>query len=439
MENMKLVEKVVIAPEKLKQPRRLFLSNIDLALVVYQETVIFFDPPSNGMSFSEAYHSLFNTLGPLLAEYDFLAGRLVPSLEDSNRFEIECNGAGVVVAAARTDTKLDELGELLVPKKEFRQFVAFLPQEDEEMDLKDKPLVSFQFTQLGCGSLVFASRFNHCAVDGVAVREFEANLAALTRGGNLVIRPNADRTMFKAQNPPNISFPHFEYSKATDRTGIFTVRGMSGTNRKLSTTLNPTRLIYLSQDRIASLQKAALKDGKLKSCTSFQVVAAMTWKARSIAVDMPDEKTSTILIPVNVRKRVVPPAPPGFAGNALVPAFAHATVKELKEEDDSSLVRKVQEGVERLDDEYVRSGIDWLEVNKGVPCEEDSFSLVSWWKLGIEHGEFSWGKVKCATSVLLKPGLVMLLPGPEGKGGLSICLELPDDQMEWFCRLMLGE
>lgn len=286
---------------------------------------------------------------------------------------------------------------------------------------------------------MFASRFNHCAVDGVAVREFEANLAALTRGGNLVIRPNADRTMFKARNPPNISFPHFEYSKATDRTGIFTVRGMSGTNMKLSTTLNPMHLIYLSQDRIASLKKAALKDGKLKSCTSFQVVAAMTWKARSIAVDMPDEKISTILIPVDVRKRVVPPAPPGFAGNALVPAFAHATVKELKEEDDSSLVRKVQEGVERLDDEYVRSGIDWLEVNKGVPCEEESFSLVSWWKLGIEHGEFSWGKVKCATSVLLKPGLVMLLPGLEGKGGLSICLELPDDQMELFCRLMLGE
>ncbi|XP_008246252.1 PREDICTED: shikimate O-hydroxycinnamoyltransferase-like, partial [Prunus mume] len=173
MENVKLVEKVVNAPEKLKQPRRLFLSNIDLALVVYQETVIFFDPPSNGMSFSEAYHSLFHTLGPLLAEYDFLAGRRVPSLEDSNHFEIECNGAGVVVAAARTDTKLDEFGELLVPKKEFRQFVAFLPQEAEEMDHKDKPLVSFQFTQLGCGSLVFASRFNHCAVDGVAVREFE--------------------------------------------------------------------------------------------------------------------------------------------------------------------------------------------------------------------------------------------------------------------------
>ncbi|XP_016650380.1 PREDICTED: omega-hydroxypalmitate O-feruloyl transferase-like [Prunus mume] len=361
------------------------------------------------MSFSEAYHSLFHTLGPLLAEYDFLAGRRVPSLEDSNHFEIECNGAGVVVAAARTDTKLDEFGELLVPKKEFRQFVAFLPQEAEEMDHKDKPLVSFQFTQLGCGSLVFASRFNHCAVDGVAVREFEANLAALTRGGNLVIRPNADRTMFKARNPPNISFPHFEYSKATDRTGIFTVRGLSGTNMKLSTTLNPTRLIYLSQDRIASLKKAALKDGKLKSCT------------------------------IDVRKQVVPPAPPGFAGNALVPAFAHATVKEIKEEDDSSLVRKVQEGVERLDDEYVRSGIDWLEVNKGVPCEEDSFSLVSWWKLGIEHGEFSWGQVKCTTSVLLKPGLVMLLPVPEGKGGLSICLELPDDQMELFCRLMLGE
>lgn len=94
--------------------------------------------------------------------------------------------------------------------------------------------------------------------------------------------------------------------------------------------------------------------GRLKSCSSFHVVAEKIWKAKSIAVDMPDE------IPVDVWKRVVPQASSGFAGNAIVPAFAQATVKELKEKEDSWLVRKVREGFERLDDEYVRSGIDCL-------------------------------------------------------------------------------
>lgn len=286
---------------------------------------------------------------------------------------------------------------------------------------------------------MFASRFNHCVMDGVAVRDFEANLAALTRGNKIVISPNADRTMFKARNPPKISYPHFEYSKATDRSNVFTVRGMSGTNIKLCTTHNKTHLIYMSQQKIASIKEKALKDGRLKGCTSFHVVAAKIWKARSIAVNMPDDKTSTVLIPVDVRKRVVPQAAAGFSGNALVPAFAQATVKELKEEEDSWLVRKVQEGVERLDDEYVRSGIDWLEVNRGVPRGEDSFSLVAWWKLGLEEDEFSWGKIKYSTSVLLKPGLVMMLPGPAGKAGLSICLELPDNQMELFCKLVMDE
>ena len=89
-------------------------------------------------------------------------------------------------------------------------------------------------------------------MDGVAVWDFEANLAALTRGNKLLISPNADRTMFKARNPPKISYPHFEYSNATDRSNLFTVRGMSGTNIKLCTTHNKTHLIYKSQQKIAS-------------------------------------------------------------------------------------------------------------------------------------------------------------------------------------------
>ncbi|KAF3967012.1 hypothetical protein CMV_008939 [Castanea mollissima] len=96
----------------------------------------------------------------------------------------------------RTDTKLSELGDLSSPKLEFRQLVALLDEEsDEERDLKDNPLLSIQFTQFGCGSLALASRVNHCTLDGVAVRVFEVNWAALTRGDNLLVVPNSDLTI----------------------------------------------------------------------------------------------------------------------------------------------------------------------------------------------------------------------------------------------------
>lgn len=105
-------------------------------------------------------------------------------------------------------------------------------------------------------------------------------------------------------------------------------------------------------------------------------------------------------------------------------------------------MRKVQEGVERLDDEYVRSGRDGLvgdlEVNRGVPCTENGFSLVSWLGLGLEDEVFAWGRVKCATPIVVKPSLVMLLPGPKGEGGLNVCLQLHGDQMDDFYRLMMN-
>lgn len=134
---------------------------------------------------------------------------------------------------------------------------------------------------------------------------------------------------------------------------------------------------------------------------------------------------------------MVPQALSGFARNALVPSFASAPVKLHKEAGDSFLVKKVQEGLERLDDEYARSGIDWLEVNRGVSCREDSFSVVAWWKLGLEQ-DFSWGRIKCSTSIVIRPNIVMLLPGPTEEGGLSICLELPEDQIELFHRLIFS-
>ncbi|KHN41388.1 hypothetical protein glysoja_032574 [Glycine soja] len=147
-------------------------------------------------------------------------------------------------------------------KRMFLSNIDLLEEGDQETNMKERSLASLQLTQFGCGCLALASCYNHFTLDGSTIRDFEVNLGALTRGGDLIIVPNA--------------------------------------------------------------------------------------------------------------------------GNALVPGFARASVRHLIELENACHIRKVQEGVKRLDDEYVKSGIDWLEVNKGAPCMEDSFSLVAWWRLGLD-------------------------------------------------------
>ncbi|XP_058761793.1 acyltransferase GLAUCE-like [Vicia villosa] len=438
MERIQLVEKVVIVPEKPTPRKRMFLSNIDLSLVVYQDSASFFDPPSNQISFKDICSKLYNALGKILVHYDFMAGRLVASLEEKNRFEIDCNDAGIVVAAAKTDRKLNEFGVISAPNPELRELVVFLHEHgDEDIDLKEIPLCSLQLTQFGCGSLALASHYNHCILDGIAIREFETNLASLTRGDELVILPNKDRTVLKARNPPKITHPHYEFSKSTNIEDLFTIRGTTSTNVKKNLVENQTHVLHLSPQKISTLKKKALEKTTLKNITTFQVIAAKIWKARSIATKIEEDKLSTMLFPVDVRKKVVPELPSGFAGNALVPGFTRSTMKELIEQGDDYAIKKVQEGIERLNDEYIKSGIDWLEMNKGVPCNEDSFSLVAWWRLGLENVVFAWGRLKCATPLVVKPGLVMLLPGGEDEGGINVCLSLPKDQLDEFCRIML--
>ncbi|KAI9085254.1 hypothetical protein K1719_032777 [Acacia pycnantha] len=417
MDDIELVEKIVICPDESKPNKRMFLSNIDLTLLAYQDSASFFDPPSSQMSFSEICNKLYGALRQMInVHYDFMAGRLVPSSEGDDRFEIDCNGAGIVIAAAKTDKMLSEFGEMSVTNAKLKKLVGFLYEEDdEESDLKDRPLTSLQLTQFGCGSLALASHYNHCTLDGLAISDFEKNLAALTRGDNFTVIPNSDRTFLRARSPLKINHPHYEYSKTTNNNHVFTSRSTSGikiTTKPRSMAENRVHVLHLSPQQV-SIFKNKINAGGGDIDHAFP--------GRSEEVDCGRTK----------RKGV-------FAGNALVPGFARATVKELKEEEDDYLIRKVQEGIERIDEEYVRSGIDWLEENRGVPCSENSFSLVAWWKLGLEDQEFAWGRVKCATPLELKPGLVMMLPGTEGEGGgLNICLDLPEDHMQEFCRIML--
>ncbi|KAL6011285.1 hypothetical protein ACLOJK_001730 [Asimina triloba] len=160
MEEVTLVEKVVVTPATATPTtprRRLFLSNVDLTLVAYLESVTFFEPSLTTLSLSDAFSNLCHALSRLLVPYNFVAGRLQYSADDEEsggrrRLEIDCNDKGAVVVAATTNSEMGLLGHLRAPKPTYVELVKLVREEDEQ-ELCDKPLMSFQCSWVAESSL----------------------------------------------------------------------------------------------------------------------------------------------------------------------------------------------------------------------------------------------------------------------------------------------
>lgn len=427
-------------------PRRsMFLSNIDQTLVSAVATITFF-PACAHMAFDEIVQRYVDSLGKLLVHYDFVAGRLTLN-EEEDRLEIDCNGAGVFFGVGTSDLTMEELKDIKFPNPAFRQLI--LQDYVSNSHLQDLPLLTLQATRFKCGGFAVGAGLNHCLFDGISSFDFTVNLASFIKGESLEVTPSLDRTILKARVPPRIEHNHLEYTKLCDiPRGLTAFRGRGGSgapaeSEPIKIPPRPKLLLKLfpvSVEMLHRLKEKAMEDGKIKKCTSFEVVTAHLWRARSLALEMPSDEISTVLFPVEFRARMEPPLPREYAGNAVVPGYARATVKELRDEPFSTLVHKVQQGLSRIGNDYVRSMIDWLEVHKGIPCAVNSFSVVAWWRLGLEDAEYPWGNPLHLSPVISHSAeLVLLLPNPNqqggGGGGFNVAIALQPPQFSRFDQL----
>jgi hypothetical protein len=102
---------------------------------------------------------------------------------------------------------------------------------------------------------------------------------------------------------------------------------------------------------------------------------------------------------VNIRCRVKPPLPERYFGNALVRAVATATVQDITSEALASIAGRIGGAISRVDDELVRSAIDYCEMaGVGRPSSEEGtlpetvLSDTSWLGMPMYDANFGWGK-----------------------------------------------
>eukprot|EP01018_Ginkgo_biloba_P022459 Gb_27184 [translate_table: standard] len=438
---------LVIRPQEPTQRQAFFLSNIDQKLAFTVQLVHFFEAQPL-LPFDAIIELLIQVLRRLLVPYDFIAGRLRFESE-KGRLEIDCNGVGVPLVVASTELALNDLRDITYPNPAFTQLMM-LDGFQSNPRLEDAHLASFQVTRFKCGGFAVGTAGNHTLMDGVSVVHFARNLAALAQGHELAVIPYTDRTCLKARSPPQIKYDHVQLLDTNDPVlpgatapNSYFMRRKPNILQTDSAMLKPSekhvfRLFSVSGKTIQRLKEAAMGDGRLKRCSSFEVTVAHVWRARSIAMGLRKEDVSTVQFAVDIRSRMEPPLPKEFAGNALVSAYARASGKELEESSVCVLVEKLQEGLSRVTDEYVRSKIDWLELHDGIPCTENGFYVSAWSKLGLEGMDFGWGirSLYAGPVVNGKVNFVIFLPHRKDEDGINVYIGLEAHRMTTFEQLM---
>ncbi|GLJ21959.1 hypothetical protein SUGI_0411270 [Cryptomeria japonica] len=437
---VRVEETITVYPAQPTERKTMFLSNLDQQLVFTVETVHFF-APNPAITSSEATQMIRDALSKLLVTYDFIAGRLEFDSHE-RRLQIDCCGAGALFASASTNISLSELHDIAYPNPFFKNLV--LQQCHQIPNLQDLPLCFVQVTRFECGGFSIGLGTNHTVMDGMSAVTFMKNLASLASTNTLAIIPYTDRSSLKARSPPLIEYQHPELydHQSADSSALFPKVTGSHTvpSHNIKSTGHIFKLFRLSADFVMSLKKRAMADGRVAKCTGFEAVTAHLWKCRTEAVEMQEkEEPLMLLFAVDVRGRMNPGLPSGFVGNAAYPAYTTANTTEIKKESLSLYVEKVKEGIGRVSDKYVQSGIDWREVNKkSGPRMEGTFIVSSWWKLGFEDVEYPWGKPLHYGPVLHeKVNIVLLLPNNVDRNGVHVFLALLPHQMPKFEQLFL--
>jgi omega-hydroxypalmitate O-feruloyl transferase len=247
-----------------------------------------------------------------------------------------------------------------------------------------------------------------------------------------------DRTVLNPRSPPRIEFPHLEMSCDVDEEAAISspldAEKEEEYHPNNSSSSSPKNSFFgsfsLSPEEVESLKRQTLNEGLFTKVTAFEVLAALTWRARTQALDMPPTQVARLLFAVNVRDKLDPPLPKRFMGNGILFAHASATAAELATSSLAQTVKLVQDARAMITDRYVRSAIDFFEVTRAQMIARATLFVSSWVGIPIHLVDFGWGQPMCALPGTMLPEDAILAPSTcfsnleAADSSLKLCIAL---------------
>lgn len=343
---------------------------------------------------------------------------------------------------AHSEMALGELGDLTVPNPAWTPLIFRFPNE-EPYKVLDMPLVIAQVTLFSCGGFSIGLRLCHCLCDGLGAMQFINSWAETARTGELVTNPEPcwDREFFEPRVPPLVEFPHVEFMKIDD-------------GSSLSTTISKAKAVqkcYRISHGFQAWLKTLAQTGETSLCSTFDAMAAHIWRSWVKALDVrPMDYELRLTFSVNARPKLKsPPLKEGFYGNVVCVACATCPVSKLVKGRFSETARLVGEARRRISEEYLRSTVDYVEVDRPRRLEfAGKLTITQWTRFMLyESADFGWGRPVYAGPIDLTPTPQVCVFLPEGEADLSgancssngpmiICICLPDHATDMFTQLL---
>ncbi|KAL5842118.1 hypothetical protein ACOSQ3_012721 [Xanthoceras sorbifolium] len=177
-----------------------------------------------------------------------------------------------------------------------------------------------------------------------------------------------------------------------------------------------------------------------KRYSNYEVLAAHIWRCTCKVRGLANDQETKLYMPVDGRSKLDPPLPHEYFGNAIFYATSIAMFGNLRSEPLMDTAERVHKAVKRMDDEHLRSAIDYVEETLTQQQPVGSLSLVrgrhtyknpnlnvnKWSRFPVQDADFGWGSpIFMGLARVSLEGIMFLLPNTanDGSSWLSVCLE----------------
>ncbi|XP_020148454.2 inactive tetrahydroanabasine acetyltransferase pauper allele [Aegilops tauschii subsp. strangulata] len=251
-----------------------------------------------------------------------------------------------------------------------------------------EPALALKATVFACGGVALGMRCAHALCDGAGAGKFLAAAALLAQGQELGVTPVWERQeRLGSRRPPRWAVP-FERVLAPHKdkdVGPYSRHGQPVARE----------CFHVSDASVEALRKQLSAEAGLK-LTTFEVIAAFIWRARVKANGTGPDEVVKMVYSMNMSRILEPALPDGYWGNACVPVYVALAAGELVGQglaDTAALIRRSKQAV---DDEYVRSYIDFQEMHRRrgerVTAGGGVSAFTDWRRLGHSEVDFGWGR-----------------------------------------------
>ncbi|WRX24692.1 hypothetical protein QQP08_017179, partial [Theobroma cacao] len=370
--------------------QRLWLSNLDLVVTVYHMSTVYFYKPNGSSDFFDT-KVLKESLSKILVPFYPVAGRL--GYDENGRLEIICNAKGVLFIVAETTSIMDDLVQDFTDGSKVPQL---LPKIDYSGGISSYPLLGWANT---------------------------------VQGLSPSIAPFLDRTLLRARNPLILKFRHVEFEPSPRLQTMF-----STLESQISPKPSIVSAFKITADQLNAL-KAKINENSNSNTkySTYRILTAHIWRCATKARDLLDDQQLKLNMPIDGRNRLHPPLPPGYFGNVIFFAALFTRAGDLLSESFIDTVKRIHEILKEMDNEYLRSGIDYIErapdieaISRGPQTLRCPNLLINSWIWLPIYADFGWG-----CPIFMRPvnsiyeGEVYILPSPTKDGSLMLvtCLE----------------